>query len=67
VIVECDGWGFHNSRAAFEDDRERDADHLDHGLVTVRLTKPRFDGAPEREAARLLRILRLAQRRLRSG
>jgi hypothetical protein len=58
VIVECDGWSFHNTREAFEDDRERDADHLDHGLVTVRLTKPRFDQAPEREAARLHRILR---------
>jgi hypothetical protein len=58
VIVECDGWDFHNTRQAFEDDRERDADHLDHGLVTVRLTKARYDQTPDREAARMQRILR---------
>jgi hypothetical protein len=57
VIVECDGWDFHKDRQAFEDDRERDADHLDLGLVTLRLTRPRFQGTPDREAARLLRIL----------
>lgn len=57
VIVELDGWDFHKNREAFEDDRERDADHLDHGLSTLRITKPRFDGTPDHEAARLLRIL----------
>jgi hypothetical protein len=67
VIVECDGWDFHKDRDAFEDDRERDADHLDHGLSTVRITKPRFDRSPDREAARLKRILRRAQRQRRSG
>jgi hypothetical protein len=58
LIVETDGWGFHHDREAFEDDRERDADHLDHGLPTVRLTKRRFDQSPDDEAARLHRILR---------
>lgn len=57
VIVELDGWGFHKQRQAFEDDRERDADHLDHGLVTVRITKDRFDATPDPEAARLKRIM----------
>jgi hypothetical protein len=28
VIVKCDGWKFHNHQQAFEDDRERDTDHL---------------------------------------
>jgi very-short-patch-repair endonuclease len=62
VIVECDGWEFHKSREAFEEDRERDADHLDNGLITVRLTKTRFDASPDREAARLKRILTWAWR-----
>lgn len=62
VIVECDGWEFHKSREAFEEDRERDADHLDNGLITVRLTKTRFDAMPDREAARLKRILTWAWR-----
>jgi hypothetical protein len=58
LIVETDGWEFHKSRESFEDDRERDADHLDHGLPTVRLTRRRFEQAPDQEAARLHRILR---------
>jgi hypothetical protein len=58
VIVECDGWDFHKDKQAFEDDRERDADHLDHGLVTVRLTRERFTRQPDDEAGRLKRILR---------
>lgn len=57
VIVELDGWDFHKDREAFEDDRERDAENLKHGLVTVRITRERFEGAPDREAARLQEIL----------
>ena len=58
VIVELDGWDFHRQREAFEDDRERDADHLDHDFVTIRITKTRFENQPDYEAARLIRILR---------
>jgi len=58
VIVELDGWRSHRQREAFEDDRERDADHLDHALVTIRITKRRFDRQPAYEATRLKRILR---------
>lgn len=57
LIVECDGWDFHNDRAAFEDDRERDAAHLEHDNATVRITEQRLTGTPDREAARLHRIL----------
>lgn len=57
VIVEVDGWDFHKDRDAFEDDRERDAEHLRLGFLTVRITKQRFAGAPDREAARLQEIL----------
>jgi hypothetical protein len=57
LIVELDGWKFHKDRHAFENDRERDADHLEQGLHTLRITRERFDQAPDREAARLQRIL----------
>jgi hypothetical protein len=67
VIVELDGWEFHKDRDAFEEDRERDTDHLDHGLVTVRITKRRLEARPDDEAARLIRILRRAGWQPQSG
>jgi hypothetical protein len=57
LIVECDGWAFHKDRAAFEDDRERDAHQLAHGIATVRITKKRLKQRPDREANRLTTIL----------
>ena len=57
VIVELDGWEFHKSKIAFEDDRERDAEMLAHGYVTVRMTWERIHGRPRREARRLQNIL----------
>jgi len=58
VIVELDSWRFHGGKPAFETDRERDADTLAHGLVTVRITEERLDERPEKEAKRLHVILR---------
>jgi Transcriptional regulator, AbiEi antitoxin/Protein of unknown function (DUF559) len=57
VIVELDGWEFHKGKIAFEDDRERDAEMLAHGHVTVRMTWERIHGRPRREANRLGAIL----------
>lgn len=57
LIVELDGWEFHSDRSAFEDDRERDATMLARGYETVRITWERLQDDPEREAARLRRIL----------
>ncbi len=57
LIVECDGWDFHKDREAFEDDRERDAENLRHGVPTVRVTKRRLSETPDREARRLQEIL----------
>jgi hypothetical protein len=57
VIVELDGLEFHSDRATFERDRERDAAHLALGLLTVRITWPWLNGEPDREAARLYKIL----------
>lgn len=57
VIVELDGWQFHQDRATFERDRTRDADTLAAGLVTVRITWERITQAAHREAQRLHVIL----------
>jgi hypothetical protein len=57
LIVELDGWPYHKDRHAFETDRERDAHHLAHGTPTVRITRPRIEHTPDREAARLQSIL----------
>ena len=57
LIVETDGWEFHNDHEAFEDDRERDAENLRSGIATVRITRDRFDNAPDYEASRLQEIM----------
>ncbi len=57
VIVELDGWEFHRHRDAFEGDRNRDADTLAAGLVTVRITWERISQTPHEEAERLHAIL----------
>jgi hypothetical protein len=63
LIIELDGWDFHNDREAFEDDRERDATMLELGIATVRITKRRLLERPEREAARLRAIMEGRRRR----
>jgi very-short-patch-repair endonuclease len=46
VIVETDGWGFHGHRAAFEEDRARDAFLAARGWVVVRVTWRRLRKEP---------------------
>jgi Transcriptional regulator, AbiEi antitoxin/Protein of unknown function (DUF559) len=58
LIVELDGWEFHRTRDAFEDDRNRDADTLAAGFATLRITYDRFHHQPDLEAERLREILR---------
>jgi very-short-patch-repair endonuclease len=65
LVVELDGWEFHADQVAFASDRERDADLLDVGYETVRITWERLHDTPEREAARLKRILARRERELR--
>jgi very-short-patch-repair endonuclease len=62
VIVELDGAEFHLDRYAFERDRDRDAELLAAGWVTVRITWARLKEQPAREAARLRRILAARKR-----
>jgi hypothetical protein len=63
VIVEMDSWDFHQDRASFENDRNRDVDNLVTGLVTYRLTWERMNGGdPGHEAGRLRKVLKGASR-----
>ncbi len=57
MIVELDGYEYHQGRRSFERDRERDATLLAAGYVTIRITWERLTTQPEREAARLQAIL----------
>jgi hypothetical protein len=57
LIVELDGWTFHRTKKAFEDDRNRDAHMLANGIATIRITKERLERGPGREAERLRAIL----------
>ncbi len=57
LIVELDSWEFHGDRAAFETDRERDADTLAAGCRTLRVTWERLHARGAAEATRLRRIL----------
>jgi very-short-patch-repair endonuclease len=57
LIVELDSWEFHHDRAAFEEDRNRDTDHLLLGYRTIRITHRRLDEEPERLAAQILALL----------
>ena len=67
VIVEIDSWRFHGDRGSFERDRDRDADQLADGFLTVRVTEERLTGSPDREAARLHKILENARQRRRAA
>jgi very-short-patch-repair endonuclease len=55
VVVETDGWDFHGHRAAFEDDRARDAFLAANGWVVVRMTWRQLCDTP------MLIMVRLAQ------
>ncbi len=57
VIVELDSKEFHMGPIPFEGDRDRDADMLAYGFVTVRATWERIEQRPAPEAKRLHKIL----------
>src|SRR5206468_2282480 len=62
VAVELDGWITHSDQYAYEDNTERDAVLLDHGIVTLRITRKRWEEDPVREADRLERLLERRRR-----
>jgi hypothetical protein len=63
IVIELDGWDFHQDRESFESDRDRDADRLADGCLTVRITWPRIKMRSATEAARLQRIIERWRRR----
>ncbi len=63
ILIELDGWDFHQDRHVFESDRDRDADQLAAGRPTVRITWERITETPTNEARRLKQILARFSRR----
>ncbi|WP_210495552.1 type IV toxin-antitoxin system AbiEi family antitoxin domain-containing protein [Patulibacter sp. SYSU D01012] len=58
VVVELDGWETHGTRAAFEADRQRDAELLRAGYRVVRFTWRRVVSEPDVVVATLRDVLR---------
>jgi hypothetical protein len=57
LVVEVDGWRFHKTRKAFEDDRRRDAKLVAAGRRVVRFTYRRVRDEPHAVARELSRLL----------
>jgi very-short-patch-repair endonuclease len=58
LIIELDSRQFHSTPRAFEQDRDRDADLLNAGFSTLRITDHRLKHHATKEAQRLRDILR---------
>jgi very-short-patch-repair endonuclease len=58
LVIELDSRQFHTTPRAFEQDRDRDADLLNAGFSTLRITDHRLKHHPIKEAQRLKDILR---------
>jgi very-short-patch-repair endonuclease len=57
LVIELDSHQFHGTTRAFEQDRDRDADLLNAGFSTLRITDRRLKDQASKEARRLRRIL----------
>ena len=60
LVVEVDSWKFHRDRAAFENDRARDATHVAHGYRVLRFTAAQLRDQPMIVIAQLAAALALA-------
>jgi very-short-patch-repair endonuclease/predicted transcriptional regulator of viral defense system len=58
LAVELDGWAYHRTRRAFQEDRDRANDLTQAGYVVLRFTHADITGRPHRVAARLAQRLR---------
>ena len=58
LVIELDSRQFHTTTRAFEQDRDRDADLLNAGFPTIRITDNRLKNHQANEAQRLRAILR---------
>lgn len=59
LVIEVDGYQYHSSRTAFEQDRARDQDLAMNGWMVLRVTWNQLDTEPDAFLAKLVRILRL--------
>jgi very-short-patch-repair endonuclease len=59
LVIELDSRQFHTTPRAFEQDRDRDADLLNAGFSTLRITDRRLKHHARKEARRLRAILAL--------
>jgi very-short-patch-repair endonuclease len=66
LMAEADSWQFHGHRAAFEDDRERDAAMQAEGYRVIRLTHRRLEREPAAVADQLRHLLRQGEGRASS-
>jgi len=57
LVVEVDGFQFHSTRAAFERDRQRDAELQGAGLRVLRVTWRQVVDAPYAAVTNLVRAL----------
>ena len=63
IVVEVDGYRFHDRRSRFESDRDRTSLLAAHGIQVVPLTWRQIVEKPVATAVRLDRILRIAEQR----
>jgi hypothetical protein len=63
IVFELDSWEYHNTRVDFETDRDRDVDYVAADLIPIRITWERMIDTPDREGARLRKIVALRRRR----
>jgi len=57
LIVECDGYGYHSSRAAFTADRKRDRALLGMGYQIMRISGSEINNEPGSVAFELTQYL----------
>lgn len=57
LVAELDGYRFRSTKKAFETDRDRDADLLNAGFRTIRITTKRLEQNATKEAKRLRELL----------
>ncbi|HEY1508515.1 MAG TPA: DUF559 domain-containing protein, partial [Solirubrobacteraceae bacterium] len=60
LIVELDGYQYHHTRRAFEQNHQRDAHHQHHGFTVIRLTGRQLTGQPEAIAIQIATALKKA-------
>jgi very-short-patch-repair endonuclease len=58
LVIEVDGYGYHNTRRRFESDRRRDAKLAATQIQVIRYTKYRILNEPQEVIAEVRRLTR---------